>query len=220
VYVWYPTQPAGYNWSSNTPVDIAGSTLTNTVIVNQKINPATWVLLGNAVFDSGTNGYVRVRNGGTSGFVCADAVRFVYSGPAPGPLSLRVAAESDAGTVVSWPTVWVSGSWGEGFGPANLTDGDTNTVWAGDLGGAPWRMTMDFGSAETFVEFTLLFAEAAWPHLALLGSADGVSWYDVLASGGEPFTARYIQVRMWSREGVEGVPVVREVQWGFEAGTP
>jgi hypothetical protein len=212
VYLWYPTQPGGYNWSSNTPVDIAGSTLTNTVTVNQKINSATWVLLGNAAFDSGTNGYVRVRNAGTTGFVCADAVRWIYTGPAaPAPLAGAAMPEAEA-VVESWPRVWASGSYGAEYGPENLTDGNTNTIWIGNADTNGWQVGVDYGRAAPLGKPRVWFLDPGWSNAAVLGSATGLEWYDALTATNSTPDCRYLMIRMWADPAEPGLPAIREVE--------
>jgi hypothetical protein len=77
VYLWYTANP---NRASNVPVDIVYNGGSTTVTVNQQVNGGQWNLLGTFSFAAGSTGYVRIRNTGTSGYVIADAVRWV---PAP-----------------------------------------------------------------------------------------------------------------------------------------
>jgi hypothetical protein len=80
VYLWWPTQQAAYAWASNAPVDIVGSSGSSAVLVNQRLNGGNWVLVGSCTFATGTSGCVRVRTDGTTGYVIADAVKFVPRG--------------------------------------------------------------------------------------------------------------------------------------------
>ena len=65
-------------FSSIVPVDIVSASGTNTLLLNEQINYASWNYLGAYNFDAGTNGFVRIRTDGTNGdVVSADAVRFV-----------------------------------------------------------------------------------------------------------------------------------------------
>lgn len=74
VYVWYPRRDNGA-WGI--PVDIVRPDATNTVAIGQPVNGSRWNLLGTYPLPAGTNAFVRIRNDGTSGYVEADAVRFV-----------------------------------------------------------------------------------------------------------------------------------------------
>lgn len=69
------------NRATNVPVDITHANGTTTVTVNQTTNGSQWVPLGTYDFTSGTGGSVLIRTTGTNGYVIADAVRFVPSGP-------------------------------------------------------------------------------------------------------------------------------------------
>jgi hypothetical protein len=65
------------NRATNAPVDIVHPGGTNTVLVNQTLNNGTWVNLLTTNFNTGTNGVLRIRTTGTTGFVIADAARWV-----------------------------------------------------------------------------------------------------------------------------------------------
>jgi hypothetical protein len=56
---------------------------TNTFMVDQTQNNGTWVLLVTTNFAAGTNGSLLVRNGNTSGYVIADAARWICATAAP-----------------------------------------------------------------------------------------------------------------------------------------
>lgn len=74
VFAWWT---ASSNRATNVPIDITTASGTSTVVVNQQLNGSQWVSLGTYTFSSGTTGNVLIRNGGTNGFVMADAVRFL-----------------------------------------------------------------------------------------------------------------------------------------------
>ncbi len=78
VYAWWRANPAD---ATNTPVDVwslnnLGVLALTTVTANQQQNGARWVRLGRFKFPT-TGGYVKIRNGGTTGYVIADSLRFV-----------------------------------------------------------------------------------------------------------------------------------------------
>lgn len=68
---------ANANRATNAPYDIVYPNGTTTVFVDQTKQGGQWVLLVTTNFAAGTNGYVRIRNTGTTGYVIADAVEFV-----------------------------------------------------------------------------------------------------------------------------------------------
>lgn len=74
VFVWWTSHS---NRASNVPIDIISSNGTTTVVVDQKTDGGQWVSLGVFPFTAGTTGSVLVRTDGTSGYVVADAARFL-----------------------------------------------------------------------------------------------------------------------------------------------
>ncbi len=74
VFAWWT---AFSNRSTNTPIDVIHPGGTNTVFVDQTQQGSQWVWLLTTNFQAGTNAMVRIRNGGTTNFVIADAVKFV-----------------------------------------------------------------------------------------------------------------------------------------------
>ncbi|WP_261305285.1 right-handed parallel beta-helix repeat-containing protein [Paenibacillus andongensis] len=74
VYMWWN---ADTNRANNVPVTVnyAGGTYSTTV--NQQANGGKWNLIGSYTFNAGTSGNVVISNSGTTGFVIADAVKFV-----------------------------------------------------------------------------------------------------------------------------------------------
>jgi hypothetical protein len=76
-YTVYARWPADANRAGSVPIDIVSTSGTSTVHVNMQTNGGMWVPLGTYNFSAGTGGSVRIYNTGTSGYVIADAVRFV-----------------------------------------------------------------------------------------------------------------------------------------------
>jgi hypothetical protein len=74
VYLRWTADP---NRATNVPVDVIHPGGTNTVVLNQTSNNATWFFLLATNFSAGTNGKVMVRTANTSGFVIADAARWL-----------------------------------------------------------------------------------------------------------------------------------------------
>ena len=69
------------NRATNAPIDIGYPNGTNTYLVDQTRQGGQWNLLLTTNFNAGTNGFVRIRNAGTTGYVIADAVEFIYNLP-------------------------------------------------------------------------------------------------------------------------------------------
>ena len=81
-YQVYVNWSAKTNRVTNAPIDVKYATGTSTFSLNQQVNGGTWNLLGTFAFNAGTNGSVVVRCTSASGFVVADAVKFVLVPPA------------------------------------------------------------------------------------------------------------------------------------------
>ena len=84
VYVWWIYDP---NRATNTPVRVASDSATNIVFINQQINCTNWVKVASSnYFNIGTNSSVTISNAGTTGYVIANAVRWMPLGNiAPNP---------------------------------------------------------------------------------------------------------------------------------------
>jgi len=65
------------NRASTVPIDIDYDGGSDTVTVDQTQNGGQWNKLGTYTFTEGTGDSVTIRNDGTSGYVIADAVKFV-----------------------------------------------------------------------------------------------------------------------------------------------
>jgi len=74
VYLRWTTNP---NRATNVPIDIVHATGTYTTLVNQTLSNAVWVRLLTTNFNAGTGGKLVLRNGNTSGYVIADAARWL-----------------------------------------------------------------------------------------------------------------------------------------------
>lgn len=81
MYQVYARWTENANRASAVPIDVSGVNGVKTFFVNQTQNGGQWVFLTTTNFNAGTNGFVRIRNGGTTGYVIADAVEFVYNLP-------------------------------------------------------------------------------------------------------------------------------------------
>lgn len=118
VFMYYPSRS---DYPNNVPVDIVHADGTATVTVNQSANGGRWNLLGTYNFSAGTSGYLRIRTTGTTGYVIADAVKWVSAAsPAPegtpeptlaavrsvgATPALSITPESSGNILLSWPTL-------------------------------------------------------------------------------------------------------------------
>ena len=98
VYGWWS---ASSNRATNVPYDIVDACGTNTVLVNQRTNGASWQLLGTYTF--GQTAQVTLRTDGTDAYVIADAVKLT-------PLSASAAPDSVA-VDNAGPGFSITGSW-------------------------------------------------------------------------------------------------------------
>ncbi|HWF19642.1 MAG TPA: FAD-dependent oxidoreductase [Verrucomicrobiae bacterium] len=98
VYLWWT---ADYNRATNVPVDVISAAGTNTIIINQTQNGQQWSYIGTFNFTAGTSNSVLIRTTGTSGYVIADAARFVPAAQA----SSGVDIISTCGQAAKWQTL-------------------------------------------------------------------------------------------------------------------
>jgi hypothetical protein len=127
VYQVYVRWAANPNRASNVPIDIISPSGTKTVFVNQTQQGGQWVLLLTTNFNAGTTGKVRVRNDGTTGYVIADAVKFVEGENLP--------------VIGLWPTDAAASRFGPAAGSITVTrSGNTN---------APVTVNLNIGGSAT-----------------------------------------------------------------------
>jgi beta-glucanase (GH16 family) len=120
-YLVYARWAAASNRATNVPFDIRSADLSvSTVTVNQQTNGAQWNLLG--VYDLAVvNARATIRTTGTSGFVIADAMKFI---PAP-TTGYTTVDNTDTASVVSTGT-WTASTGTPGFlGTNYVHDGNT-----------------------------------------------------------------------------------------------
>ena len=162
VYLRWTENP---NRSAAVPVDIVHPGGTNTFFVNQQANGSAWVLLLKTNFNAGTNARVVIRNDGTTGYVIADAVRFLSSNAPPCTVQVVASVGSIAETS---PT------------PARLTfvrSGDTNSA-----------LTLAYtlgGTASNGLDYVVSPALLTLPAGTTLASLLLTPLSDVLAEGDE-----------------------------------
>jgi Ca2+-binding RTX toxin-like protein len=76
-YQVYARWTAGANRASQVPFTVTHQGIASTVLENEQVKNNIWVLLGTYSLNAGTSSSVTVSNAGTTGYVIADAVRFV-----------------------------------------------------------------------------------------------------------------------------------------------
>jgi hypothetical protein len=78
VYLWWVY---ANNRANNTPVIIKSASSTNTVLVNEQVNCTNWYKIASSnLFNAGSTGSVTISNVNTTGYVVANAVRWVPLG--------------------------------------------------------------------------------------------------------------------------------------------
>lgn len=119
-YEVFARWPALSNRSNNVPIDInyAGGAVRK--YVNQQINGGQWMSLGIFPFNAGSSGSIVISNASTSGYVFADAIRFVQQ-----PSAEVIVNNTDA-TGVTITGAWNASTSVAGYyGVDCLTDGNT-----------------------------------------------------------------------------------------------
>lgn len=146
-YLVYARWAAASNRASNVPIDIRSADQSvSTVTVNQKVDGGQWNLLG--VYDLAVvNARATIRTNGTSGYVIADAMKFI---PAP-TTGFTTVDNTDTASVVS------TGSWTTSTGTPGFLG--TNYVHDGNTGKG--TKTFSFKPGITSAGNYLVYAR--WP---------------------------------------------------------
>lgn len=76
------------NRATNVPVDILHAQGKTTLTVNQTLNNATWVHLLTTNFNAGTNAQLVIRTDNTTGYVIADAARWLHVSNSAPPVQI------------------------------------------------------------------------------------------------------------------------------------
>ncbi len=115
-------------WSSHAtsrdtavPYTITHAGATTTVPVNQRENGGVWRSLGVFPFQAGTTGNVLVSNAGTTNYIVADAVKFVYQ---PQVDIIMDKGPTDTAGIVTTGT-WASSNSGGAYGTTSYHDGNS-----------------------------------------------------------------------------------------------
>jgi hypothetical protein len=100
------------------------------------------------------------------------------------------------------------------YGPANLTDGQTNTMWIGAINAATWWISVDLGQAASLNDFNIDFGNTFWVNTFVGGSVTGSNdWFDMMSATNWPIRVRYICVNMWNDPCLIDPPAIRELGW-------
>lgn len=112
------------------------------------------------------------------------------------------------------PRIWVSGSPADDPAPVRMLDGNPDTAWAGDSAAGCWQIGLDWGVAIDLTSFRLDLAEPWTNSLAMVGSRNGLVWFDLTtAPKDETPWARYVFLYFWTTAPGTGAPQVTEIRW-------
>ena len=111
------------------------------------------------------------------------------------------------------PWVWTSGNDSDEYPSDNLIDGDTNTLWIGNVTGSPWRVILDLGAVKDIRAVDVLFQDAPWTNLGIVGSRDSEVWFNYLAETNEWTPLRYLHINFRGDEHGAKPPTIREIYW-------
>lgn len=118
-YEVFARWPADTDRATNVPIDIINANGTRTVTVNQQLNNNVWMSLGTYFFKR-NGGAVLIRTTGTSGYVIADAVKFVTV-----PTPTTITKDNSDATGVKITGAWTTATTPTGFQGSNyLQDGN------------------------------------------------------------------------------------------------
>ena len=140
-------------------------------------------------------------------------VDIVFQLASPPPSLLPMTLMAGRENVERWPWVWTSGDFSKECGSSNLIDGNTNTIWIGNVGGDPWRIILDLGVITDVTGIQLMFQDTAWTNKELIGSRDSEVWFDYLAETNEWVPLRYLYVNFGGEEHGAQPPAIREILW-------
>jgi hypothetical protein len=176
VFIRYPSITFGTP-ATNVPVDIITSSGTQTVMVDETRNAGRFISLGTFTLDPATAA-VRIRNGGTSGIVLADAVEYVATGSTGGgggttttttPPQTIVEDDSSRTTYIG---NWWSSSVGSGFSGGEFHN-DGNQL----KGSSSAKFSIPITAAGSYNVY------ARWPSITFGSVAANVP-FDVVTSSG------------------------------------
>ena len=79
--------------------------------------------------------------------------------------------------------------------------------------GSPWRVILDLGAVKDIRAVDVLFQDAPWTNLGIVGSRDSEVWFNYLAETNEWTPLRYLHINFRSDEHGAKPPVIREIYW-------
>ena len=134
--------------------------------------------------------------------------RFRYSTAA------RSAKGDGAMSVEKSPVLAWARSGGEWRLAPELVDGDTNGVWTGLAGSAPWAVAVDFRRTVRLGGVETLFDGEPWSRGGMLGTEDLLEWFDLGLVTNWPVPCRAIFLELQEEAGE--APGIREIRWEEE----
>ncbi len=141
VYGWWS---ASSNRATNVPYDVVDACGTNTVLVNQRTNGASWQLLGTYTFEQ--TAQVTLRTEGTDAYVIADAVKLNLVSASSSSSADSVAVDNVGpgfSTTGSWKTSTTTGPYYQSNYAHDQNNGKGNKT-------ATFKATVTPGSYEVF----------------------------------------------------------------------
>ena len=134
--------------------------------------------------------------------------RFRYSTAA------RSAKGDGAMSLEKAPVLAWARSGGEWRLAPELVDGDTNGVWTGMEGSAPWAVAVDFRRTVRLGGVETLFDGEPWSRGGMLGTEDLLEWFDLGLVTNWPVPCRAIFLELQEEAGE--APAIREIRWEEE----
>ena len=173
--------------------------------------PANGVSGGNGVYAYGSSSAFPAQTWNAANYWVDVVFRPGY--PPPPAVLTSMTLMAAGGNLEQWPWVWTSGDFSKECGASNLIDGNTNTIWIGNVSGEPWRVILDLGVVTDVTGIQLMFLDIAWTNREIIGSRDSEVWFDYLAETNEWVPLRYLYVNFFGDEHGDQPPAIREIIW-------
>ena len=173
--------------------------------------PVNGVSGGNGVYRYGANSLFPNQTWNAANY-WVDVV--FQPGYPPSPATLAsIPLMAAGGNVERWPWVWTSSDLSKECRASNLIDGNTNTMWIGNIGDEPWRVILDLGVVTDVTGIQLMFQDTVWTNKEIIGSRDSEVWFDYLAETNEWVPLRYLYINFQGDEHRAQPPAIREIIW-------
>jgi hypothetical protein len=77
----------------------------------------------------------------------------------------------------------------------------------------PWRVILDLGAVKEMRDLEMLFQEAPWTNMGIIGSVDAEAWFDYKSITNDWVSLRYLYLNFLSEERDTNPPAIREIIW-------